>query len=145
MQWINRNGYTLRKTGKTQDGFLWWRRVEYEFSLDADAPLTYHHADGCYIQPDRHGITDMGSIPEPLQAVFPKDRFLDSYILHDSACREHGLYFSSTPAGPYVFAPMDSRRVHRLLRECILAEGGGRLESWLIYQAVQRFGPRFRV
>ena len=142
--WINRYGYTLVKTGESR-GFLWWRRTEYEFTLDPDAPMTFAHAEGCYIQPDRHGWTDMGSIPEPLQVLIPKDRYLDSYILHDSACREKGLYFSSTLAGPFVFAPMDSKAVHRLLHECILAEGGGRLEAWLIYRAVRRFGPRFRV
>jgi len=122
-----------------------WRvRTEYEFTLDDPNPLTYQHGPQCFIQPDRHGCTDMGSIPEALQPLVPKDAFLASFILHDSGCRERGLYFASGYNGPYTFSPIPSARVHALLRECIIAEGGY-VRAWPIWALVRMFGPRFSI
>lgn len=141
--WINPNGFTLRLTGKLIPGFPpWRRRVEYEFRLSRTRPLTYFSDDGRYIQPDRHGCTDMGSVPEFVQGVVPKDSALRSFILHDSGCRERGLYFAATLAGPYTFLSMPSPEVHAMLRQGVTAERG----PWLarsVWCAVRTFGPRF--
>ena len=136
-------GYTLRHIGITHGWPRWHHRAKYEFTLDAVNPLTYKAQEHLFIQPDRHGTTDMGSIPEALQVIIPKDRFLKSFIIHDSACRERGLYFSGCPARAFNFAPMSSRRIHDLLREMVLAEGGASWQARLIWCAVRSFGPHF--
>ena len=143
--WINPTGFTMRPTGTRRRVFPPWRvRTEYEFTLDEYAPLTFEATLHCFVQPDRHGLTDMGSIPEALQPFVPKDAYLASFILHDSGCRERGLYFASGYNGPYMFCPMPSKRVHALLRECIIAEGGW-CRAWPIWALVRMFGPRFEI
>ena len=141
--WVNQTGFTMRPTGTRRRVFPPWRvRTEYEFTLDPNNPLTFHATPDCYIQPDRHGVTDMGSIPEAVQPLCPKDAYLASFILHDSGCREHGLYFAEEYNGPYEYRPIDSARVHELLRRCIQAEGGW-FRAWPIWAIVRAFGPRF--
>ena len=153
-RFINPTGYTLRPTGKWEPGagYLFGltalvgirrRRKQYEFTLDPQAPLTFSRQVGLYIRPDRHGLTDLGTIPEQVEAIISRSRFEASFIMHDSACRERGLYFSSTFDGPYVFCAISSDDAHRLLRRCIVAEGGWRITAALVHRLVARFGPRW--
>jgi hypothetical protein len=152
--WHNLTGYTLRNTGCTVPGMgdlcglgaLWgWRRerVLYEFTLDAEAPLTFQHPSGFFIQPDRHGYTDLGSVPEVVELWFPRNEFEADYIVHDSGCREHGLYVSQIIAGPYTFAPMTSREVHDLLGMTVDARGRPS-KARAIRLACLLCGPRWR-
>jgi hypothetical protein len=141
--WHNPGGFALRDTLRKVPGFPpWRRRTLYEYTADADAPLTFE-INGIFVRPDRHGETDMGSVPELLQALFcPKDLHNPSFIVHDSACREKGLYFASQHEGPYVFCPISSRRAALLLGQCLYAAG----YPWrapVVYRAVRRFGPQF--
>ena len=151
-RFINPNGYTLRPTGQWEPGagyllgltaLIGWRRKrrQYEFTLDPEAPLTYSPSVGVYIQPDRHGITDMASIPEQLEAFLARSRYLPSSLLHDGACREHCLYYATTYDGPYSACPVTSEYTHRLFRDCVLAEGASRITAALMYWAVSRWGP----
>ena len=152
--WLNLHGYTLRPTGQWEPGAgyffgitaLWgWRRKrrQYEFTLDHDMPLTYWHPGGFFIQPDRHGFSDLGSIPEQVEPLTHRNKFEPSYLMHDSMCRERGLYFSRLALGPFIFCPVASESGHRLLGMCIVAEGGGRIEAEAIWRACRRFGPRW--
>lgn len=154
--WINPCGYTLRPTGKWRNGMgrllglgaLWgWyhKRREYEFTLDPVAPLTFAHPDNYFIQPDRHGFTDLGTIPEILEPVMPRNQYEPDYILHDSACDHHGLYFSSTLTGPFVFCPISSKAAHVLLGATVRADGASEIQAWAIETAVKRLGPRWTV
>ena len=152
---INPTGYTLRPTGKWAPGAgyligltaivgLRRKRKEYEFTLDARNPLTWQDSSmACYVRPDRHGITDLGSIPEQLEPIVCRSSFEASFIVHDSACREHCLYFSGTFDGAYVKCEVNSDRAHRLLRDMVQAEGGSWVTAWAICRMVRRFGPRW--
>ena len=144
-KWINPKGFILRDTLTKVPGFPPWRkRTLYEYTADHFKPLTFR-LGGIFIQPDRHGYTDMGSVPEMLQFLFcPKDLHNPSFILHDSACDHHGLYFASRLQGPYTFCPISSRRAARLLGQCLWAAGYTR-RAPLVYRAVRRFGPQFGV
>jgi hypothetical protein len=138
-------GYVLRDTGRLVQGWpSWRRRREYEFTLDRAAPMTFCHRSGFAIQPDRHGLTDMGSVPEILQAIVSKDSYLPAFIIHDSACREHGLYFRAI-GEPFTFCPVSSLDAHRLLREMVLALGGSLSMAGIIYAAVRVGGPNWKV
>lgn len=142
-EWINPGGFVLRDTLTKVPGFPPWRRRNlYEYAADPVAPMTFR-LGSVFIRPDRHGLTDMGSVPEMLQYLFcPKDLHNPSFILHDSACREHGLYFASQFPGPYTFCPISSVRAAGLLGQCLYAAGYTR-RAQIVYRAVRRFGPQF--
>lgn len=146
--WINTGGYALRKL--RVEFWPWpglpspWRKPIWEFQNSISEPLTYRAMFGYYVQPDRHRAeTDLGSIPVPLRGFFPESEFALSYILHDSACRDHGLWTAYTARGPFRFHWMTSLHVHYLLRESIVAEGGSAARAATIWACVRLFGPRW--
>jgi len=146
MEWVNPKGFTsIIDPDERRRWGLFWSIAVREVTLDKDAPLTLRVNDGCYVQPDRHFTSDLGSIPPPLTAIpgLERDRFPKSYLLHDSACDNHGLYFSSTLTGPFVFCEMPSESVHKLLRSSVRAEGGNAVNAAAIYAAVRSCGPRW--
>jgi len=154
---INPCGYMLRPTGQWEWGMgyllglgalVGWRRQrrQYEVALDPAAPLTLRlHPCNCYCRPDRHGCTDLGSIPEMVEALIPRNSKEPSFVIHDSACRERGLYFSRLYDGPYTFCPIDSDAAHRLLGLCVRAEGAWPVTQAAIYRAVRHFGPQWKI
>lgn len=135
-EWFNPGGYKLVKIADKRV-FLWITKAIYEFTLDEHNPLTFLHPGVGFIQPDRHVKTDMGSIPVPLQVFWPKDRFLLSYLLHDSAYRHGGLYFSDERYRGYSFVKMEREEVDDLLRYTIKAEGGSRFTRNMIWRGVR--------
>ena len=142
-QWINEFPCPLSDTGRKVKGFPPWRkRSLYEYKADPGAPLTFQFCDHGYVRPNKHFETDMGSIPEAAQLLIPKDLHNPSFVLHDSACIEHGLYFSASYDGVYTFCHMPSWRVHRLLRESLSA-AGFTCRARLVWFAVRTFGPRW--
>lgn len=169
-QWLNPDGYR----DVTRDTVHWpwpkipspWHVTMHEVTLDPVGPLTYQMmADSpvVLIQMSSAAIrSDGGSIPPFLRAYFPHDECARSYYMHDSACREHGLYFYDGVGLPFRFCPMPSVDVHRLLREMFMAEkilwaqrAGLKLAStrladyerraWAVYAAVRVFGPRWEI
>ena len=158
---INPYGFGFVPTGNTVPGAGWlfgltalwgWRRkrIEYEFTLRPDAPLTYRHPGGYYIQADKHGITDMGSIPEQLQVWYPKDSHNAAFLPHDSVCRvnesaplPHCLYYSRSLHDPYKAEAVTWQEAHHLLGMMIIADGGYRMEANIVFKIVRRFGPRW--
>ena len=143
---INRHGYALKPTPQFTPGFLFagGRRI-YEFTLDYFDPLTFYDADTqLFVQPDRHGFSDMGTISRLCQLVVPKDQFIDSFVMHDSACVHHGLYIARLSTGPFLFHPMHSHEVHALLGRMVHAEGGT-IRAHIIGPLVLAFGPRWTV
>ena len=141
---INPGGYTLAPTQRYVRGWPRYRRRRlYQVQLHRENPFTVC-IDGIFLRPKDGLITDMGSVPELFQVFVPKDRFLDSFVLHDTGCSEHGLYFSSRMNGRYHFAPMSSKRVHQVLLACAVAECGG-LQAHIAGWLVKAFGPRWDV
>ena len=141
--WHNPYGFHLRDTGDKVPGFPpWRRRTLYEYTAGEHFPMTLQLADTVFVRPDRHGFTDMGSVPEVAQLIVPKDLHNPSFILHDSAYREHGLYFSRTLRGDYSFEP-----VRRQFADAMLGRGlyaaGYTIRARLVYRAVRMFGPRW--
>lgn len=96
---LNPRGYRLDKVDDAP--YLWiWRKAIYEYQADRLKPLTFVMPSGVSVRPDSHFKTDMGSIPALIQ-LFPnmsKDRFLLSFIFHDS-CYAHGGLWVLTIAG----------------------------------------------
>jgi len=143
--WHNEFCFRLDDTGTKVPGFPpWRRRTLYEYTADPHTPLTLQLSERLFVRPDKHGFTDMGSVPELAQLVIPKDLHNPSFIVHDSACREHGLYFSSTLNGEYVFCEISSVRASEILGRGLYA-AGYRYRAHLAYRAVRRFGPHWHV
>lgn len=116
----------------------------YEYTADAERPLTMVLADGTEIQPDKHFETDMGSVPLRIQALpgglFQKDRWLAAYILHDSGYSHGGLWVRRPGEGAFHFEPMTKAQVDDLLRTGILILGGPSWNANVIHWAVDEFG-----
>jgi len=136
-RFINPDGYTLTKVDDVRHCLILSKAI-YEFTLDDYAPLTFELADGTLIQPDRHmERTDMGSIPMSLQVFFPKDRFLLSYILHDSGYKHNGLYVQAHGEDEFTFMEMTRAEVDHVLAMAIRAEGGNIFQVSAIYSGVR--------
>ena len=136
----NPEGYTLIKVRDDHSGLIGTIAI-YEFTLDYLEPLTFCYPDGGKIQPDQHlAETDLGSVPRWIQPLIPKDRFLLSFLMHDSGYKHHGLYVAGKGGGKFMFQPMTRQQVDELLRQWVGAEGGNWLQRSLIYRAVRLGG-----
>ena len=144
MRFHNPQGYTSTIVGHRRWGWL-WRVAERRIELDADAPLTLETWPHNFVQTDRIFVSDFGSIPPPITGVpgFSKTRFPKSYLFHDSACQQKGLYVASAIDGPYEFKPLGHEFVHALLRACVSAEGCSSVNAAAIHRAVSWFGPKW--
>jgi hypothetical protein len=147
---VNPDGYSLVKRPgphfyrpKWANGLPLFRVTLYEFTLSDLHPLTFRTPGHWHYRPDRHFVTDMGSIPRPLQLLFPKDEFLLSYLFHDSLCLHRKQFVSASLDGEYRPARMDSVEAARQLRTQIRAEGGSAVRAATVYGAVRLFGPRW--
>jgi len=144
-QWINPCGFLLRDTGvKVPGGLPWLRPAIYEFELDPFGPLTFRAAPHCYIRSDWHYFTDLRTGAVIINIVVPRDMDNKSWVLHDSACVYHGLWFSSELDGEYRFCPVASSSAHDLLETCLVASGY-EYRGPLAGKAVRRFGPKWKV
>jgi len=133
----NPEGYTLRKIDGTKNP------IRYDFQLDFTDPLTLvDTVNGSRIQPDRHAVTDMGSIPTWLQPIIGKDRFLITWLLHDSGYQHGGLYISAGAGKPYEFCPMTRLELDQVMLVGLEAEGCRWITRRLIYRGVRLFGAR---
>lgn len=95
-------------------------KAVWEFKLDAGAPLTFVLPDGTEIEPDKHFLTDLGSIPTPVQVWIPKDDCL-AYMLHDSGYRDGGLWVRE-PGQTWEFRHMGRDEVDTLLWRFYMAQ-----------------------
>lgn len=137
------HGYDLSKIpGSDRRKWLIFTDCDYTFTLNLEKPLTFHYPDGIRVQPDRHEgeITNMGSVPAPLQLVIPKDRFLLSFCFHDSGYKHHGLYVSFAPGDPFAFVQMNQGEVDQFLWQGVAAEGGNSFQRQVVYRAVRAWG-----
>lgn len=87
--------------------------------------------NGRVVEVGRGFVTDGASVPAffwPLVSHPMAPSSLRPAILHDFQCRERLL---------------DSKTVHRVFYEALLAEGCAWVRAWAMYTAVRIFGPRF--
>ncbi len=141
---VNPQGYSLVKIGEKRWGLMWTVAI-YEFTAAPIASLSFVTPMGIRIQRARHGTTDLGSIPPCLQQ-FPslsKDRFLLSYLYHDSACANGGLWMRHPGDETYSFHDMSRLECDQLLCRMVGAEGGNAAQRRAIYAGV-RIGAKWQ-
>lgn len=113
----------------------------YEFKNDPMDPLTYHAPDGRCYRPKDKMETDMGSVPAILQPLVPKDRYIQSFLVHDSGYEDGGLFVSAIGQGDgFAFVILSRNGLDRLLQKGVGAEGGVAFQRNAIYDAVNLFG-----
>jgi hypothetical protein len=120
----------------------------FEFFLDYSDPLTYCDGAGHDWQPDRHFLTDRGSIPNVIARLpgFSRNRL--AFLFHDSAYnyvygRGHGLYRRMAGFHEFSFVPLTRRQADDLMREMLLAEGVAPWAARTIWAAVRVFARRW--
>ena len=119
---LNRDGFSLTpyEPERIENG-----QAVFEFRLSPTRPLMYYGQIAGrlgYWQPDRHGPTDLGSVPRILQWLpgLDQTRYGAAYIFHDVACRHNQLYVSDTGApGTYSAYTVSRAHADRMLRHMI--------------------------
>ena len=137
-----RHGLSLHYIETQRWGRL-WRKTWWEGQLSLYFPLMWQStATGRIYMPDRHEQrTDLGSIPPPLQSLFPHTEAPYAYYCHDSAYRHGGLWTADTLDGPWTFATMDRAAVDKLcLLDMMEAGGIGWCRRHIIYRHVRMYG-----
>lgn len=143
--WHNAFPFHLVDTGAKVPGFPpYRRRCLYEYTADPVHPATFQVGPQAFIRPDKHCFLDMASNPEILQPFVPKDLHNPSFCMHDCACAFHGLWFSQTLDGVYMFFPVSSSTAHELLGMS-LESAGYSARGPVVQWAVSTFGPRWRI
>lgn len=135
-RYLNPFGYRIAHIGNK--GLM--RKAVFDFTLDDFAPLTYMRYNGELVRPDRHFVTDKGSIPVCLRWLIPSDTYERPYLFHDSAYLHHGLWFQSPFGHEFIFKPMSMDEANRLLSEMMDSEGAWRLTRNTVFKAVKWFG-----
>lgn len=131
----NTEGYSLVKLPESTGKNI----ALYEFTLAESYPLFFLCDNGIYMQPDRHEITDMGSIPLFAQALIPKDRCLLTWIFHDSGYAKGGLYISKT-GDNFIFHPMTRGELDDFMLAGMRAEKLCWWKRKAVYKVVRWFG-----
>jgi hypothetical protein len=135
-EFLNPDGYEIHPRYNT--GLF--RKTVFEFDLDIHKPLTFQRANGELIRPDRHYLTDKGSVPVCLRWLVPHDTYERSFLLHDSAFLHHGHYVKSPLGGDFVFRTLTMDQANSLLAEMMDAEGAWGITRAAVYKAVKWFG-----
>lgn len=136
----------------------------YRFTSDHHNPLTLYSPTGIGIRPRDTFDNDEGSVPLVLQPIIPKDLYLLSFLFHDSAYEDHGLFMRRVfyqddlsgyddfwDAMPIVinedweFVEMTQEQADKLLYLMTGAEGAMAAHRNMIYSAVAvAGGPSWR-
>lgn len=124
-----------------QDSYLWlFKKTIYEFKLHMHHPLMFIYNNIVY-QPDRHFLTDQGSLPRIMQWMIQKDRFIGFYF-HDSGYRHGGLHVSYDHGETFRFEAMSRSCLDNMLSVMVTLdpEPGNRLTRWAIWWGVRLGG-----
>jgi len=135
MYFANPEGYVLKKIRNERRLFFPDKAI-YRFTLDQGSPLTFCANSGADYQPNRQYETDMGSIPLFLQWRIQKDRFLLSFLFHDSAWTHGGMWVRNKYSEEFRFVDMSRWQSNMLLSSMVRCEGATRRELGYIMAGV---------
>ena len=119
----------------------WWSRTTYDFRLDPIRPLTYI-MEMLEAQPDRHFITDGGSIPKLVQVIpaFDATRYCGPYGFHDSAYKNGWWFVRPRGASLFEQRPITRAQADLWLWDMLIADGATPLTAGIVYRFVRMFG-----
>ena len=122
----------------------WWQKTLYQFQQDREEPLTYKNALCCYYRPIDGLIHDFGSIPLVAQIIpaFRKDRYADSYVMHDSGYSVcHSVMFSRDGKS-WKEREITREYIDNMLHDMLIDQGALRATADTIYFFVSMFGDK---
>ena len=148
-------GEWIGKYGLVYAGLQGGKKV-YDFTNDASDPLRFRHfSSGFQFMPRCRFITDLGSIPWIFQGMPSKygrlrpDDFRESYIGHDSACRNKWLWVRKGDGGTWTRMKVSIKQADVFLFWFLsaptlaihgqTAKSATRLECQGVYRAVRSF------
>lgn len=111
----------------------------FDFKLRDDRPLTWIAPDGRMVRPDRHYLTDDGSVPA-FSSIFVCARndghMLPCFMMHDSGCR-YGTLWVKTGDGPWVETAISHLDCNRILAAMGMAMGEDQWRVKAVYAGVE--------
>ncbi len=122
----------------------WWQKTLYQFQQDVEFPLTYHATPVRHYRPLDGLIHDYGSIPIAAQIIpaFRKDRYADSYVMHDSAYSvSHEILFSRDNE-KWKQKKISREFIDHMLHDMLMCQGAELVTADLIYFFVSKFGGK---
>lgn len=132
---------------RTENWCLLWKKVWWDSHVpalhplmwqDAATGLIYRPASTRQLEMQYHRLTDLGSIPPPVQSFFPPAEAPFAYFPHDVGYACGGLWTAMSVDGPWVFTKMSRRELDDLCLRNILEAGGTTLlRRNTIYDAVR--------
>lgn len=90
---------------------------------DVTAPaLTWREPDGTLIRPDRHHVTDFGTIPPRVAGMHGFARHRPEYIFHDAGYAHEGLWFSDDNGATWAYRQLAREWIDSLLYRLLNAD-----------------------
>jgi hypothetical protein len=118
------HGYSFTKSHTVWRWFLFPEMI-WHFSLNQLTPLIIELENGTQIKPNFEFDTNLGSIPLPFRALFPKDEFPVCYALHDDEYNRHGIYVKAVGMTEFTFCHTTRKGADNRLKANIITVGGG--------------------
>jgi hypothetical protein len=132
---------------RTENWCFLWKKIWWDSHVPALHPLMwqsaktgliYRPASTRQLETRLHRLTDLGSIPPPLQSFFPPAEAPFAYFPHDVGYGCGGLWTSMFVDGPWRFTPMTRWELDDLCLRDILEAGGTSLpRRTVIYDCVR--------
>lgn len=140
---VNPDGYREHKVGDIP--YLWLFTKTVFYVEMREHPLIFKRLNGIWYKTKGTFYSDHGTIPLTAQPFLPKDRFLLSYLIHDSACIQHGLWISRDKGKSWGFEFMLSSEVHDLLGEMVRAEDANLVQFHAVHKSTSTMGPKWEL
>lgn len=134
--WVNPRGYTNLPTNPPQFErsllFRWRTKQLFEFTADAEKPVTLVTNEGRRIRCDRHFIHNGGSIPPVVEWLtgVTREKYPPSFMYHDSLYQHGGGYVLA--GDNWVFCPMTRRECDAVLSQALAASGASPWEIRMV-------------
>jgi len=133
---INPYGYTDRPfipaRYERSRVFRWRTKELFDFQLDAQNPVIWVRPDGTWIMPDRHFVTDGGSLPPFIEWVsgITREKHKPAFYFHDSGAKHGGFWVSTDGGNTWRFVVMTRRQVDAVLQEILEYMTDGTPAGW---------------
>lgn len=130
-----------------QAGYAWGKPCKlFVNDLDDNPRRWVHRSSKCEYAAETPIVSDGGSTPgfmrKPLKDyvdLAPFGKFIDDFILHDSAYANAGCWVRESPTSPWLWLELEKRQADALFRDT-MRTNGRRGEIFAIWRAVYRFG-----
>ena len=108
----------------------------FDYLLDPIKPLTFIDSQGMLYRPAGSGTTNFGSVPQIFQSCVSILACPCSYVFHDSAFTNRGLWISNDFGATWTFREIDEESANEMLFDMSESEGVSWFERETMYLGV---------